>query len=383
MASSSNPKSKKTKTPNPLDLSRLLKNDAQKQEFLANYNQRPLMTPKYGSLAEFEALGCTFPSLIRAQGLHVFVEDHGAYCPDLIRAFYCNLEVKDNVLHSWVKGQSITLTLPELAKCLSIPCVGADLGGRQDCPWADFNKRDFYFSLCRFTEAEISRKRQRSTAASATTRDTLGVGNLTVEYRLLHYFLVYIIYQKGSNYSQVQELDLQMLYGLVNMESINWAFVILYHMLNAKRTSSPLPYAFAITRILKKFKVDFSIELPVHITDKENKIDQASLGKMQIYVAQDGTLRHKDRQLADNEPAQQDPIDPQNVGVPPHFQLIMDELASQRAYMSSRMDTIDARLDIVDSHLAAFDTRMASMDSHFDEITSLLRNLQPRDPASS
>ncbi|KAF1880930.1 hypothetical protein Lal_00022960 [Lupinus albus] len=73
MGSSS--RSKRVRNTNPLDLSRLLKDDEQQKRFLNHYIERPLMTPKYGSLAAFEEQGCHFPSLIRAQGLHVFVED--------------------------------------------------------------------------------------------------------------------------------------------------------------------------------------------------------------------------------------------------------------------------------------------------------------------
>lgn len=366
MASSS--RSKKAKTTNPLDLSRLLKDDDQKQKFLANFIQRPVLTPKYGSLADFESLGCNFPSLIRAQGLHVLVEDHGTYCPDLIRAFYCNLDVKNNVLHSWVKGKTITMTIPELAECLSIPCLGAELGGRQACPWEGFHKREFYFSLCRFSEAEISRKRTRS-----SDRETLGVGNLTIDYRLLHYFLVYVIYQKGGNYGQLQELDLKMMYGCVNMESINWAFVIMYHMLNVTRTNSPLPYAFQITRILKKFHVDFSIELPVQLNDKDNKIDQKILGKMQIYVTPDGTLRHKDSSIDAedpiNEPVIQEPAPHAPEITQPAadaaFQTIMDELLHIRQDVNSGL----AHMNRLDARLASFETRV---NSGFEGLNTLL-----------
>ncbi|KAF1869306.1 hypothetical protein Lal_00018399 [Lupinus albus] len=363
-------RSKRARNTNPLDLSCLLKDDDQQKRFLNHYIEKPVMTPKYGSLAAFEEYGCHFPSLIRAQGLHVFVEDKTPFYIELIRVFYCNLKLENEALYSYVKGKHIALTLTEFGECLSLPSTGAMLGSFIECPWSGFNKREFYFSLRRFSEAEISRKRSRSAAGSS--RETLGVGNLTVENRLLHYFLEYIIFQKGSNYSRVNDFELQLLYGILNMESINWSFVIFQLMINQTAKSGPLPYAFAITRILQKFNVDFTIELKTPFSIKEHRIDLTSLGKMQIVEAPDGSLRHKDQQVEDDAPleapAQPAPLAPQDLGNSPDYQSIMDELAGQRAelinmraYMTTRMDHIDSRLD--------------SMDSRFDEITSLLRNL--------
>ncbi|KAF1876683.1 hypothetical protein Lal_00031491 [Lupinus albus] len=327
-------RSKRARNTNPLDLSRLLKDNEQQKRFLNHYIERPVMTPKYGSLAAFEEQGCHFPSLIRAQGLHVFVEYKTTFYIELIRVFYCNLKLENETLYSYVKGKHIALTLTEFGECLSLPSTGAMLGSFIECPWSGFNKRDIYFSLCRFSEAEISWKRSRFAVGSS--RETLGVGNLTVENRLLHYFLEYVIFQKGSNYSQVNDFELQLLYGILNME---------------------------------KLETPFSI--------KEHRIDLTSLGKMQIVEAPDGSLRHKDHQVEDDAlleaPAQPAPPAPQDLGNSPYYQSIMDELAGQReelvnmrAYMTTRMDHIDSRMD--------------SMDSRFDKITSLLRNLQPHDP---
>ncbi|KAF1883325.1 hypothetical protein Lal_00015118 [Lupinus albus] len=309
-------RSKRAQNTNPLDLSRLLKDDEQQKRFLNHYIERPIMTPKYGSLAAFKEQDCHFPSLIRAQGLHVFVEDKTSFYIELIRVFYCNLKLENETLYSYVKGKHIALTLTEFGECLSLPSTSAMLGSFIECPWSGFNKREFYFSLCRFSEAEISRKRSRSAAGSS--RETLGVGNLTIDNHLLHYFLEYVIFQKGSNYSQVNDFELQILYGILNMESINWSFVIFQLMINKTTKSGPLPYAFAITRILQKFNVDFTVELETPFSIKEHRIDLKSLGKMQIVEAPDSSLRHKDQQVEDDAPlevpAQPAPPAPQDLG---------------------------------------------------------------------
>ncbi|KAF1864768.1 hypothetical protein Lal_00039940 [Lupinus albus] len=71
------------------------------------------------------------------------------------------------------KGKHFALTLTEFGECLSLPSTGVMLGSFIECPWSGFNKREFYFSHCRFFEAEISRKRSGSAAGSS--RETLGL----------------------------------------------------------------------------------------------------------------------------------------------------------------------------------------------------------------
>ncbi|KAF1896252.1 hypothetical protein Lal_00018531 [Lupinus albus] len=144
-------RSNRARNTNPLDPSRLLKDDEQQKWFLNHYIERPVMTPKYGSLAAFEEQGCHFPSLIRAQGLHVFVEDKTPFYIELIRVFYCNLKLKTKLYTPMSKANKLSLHILNLAN------------------------------------AEISWKRSRSAAGSS--RETLGVGNFIVENHLLHYFL--------------------------------------------------------------------------------------------------------------------------------------------------------------------------------------------------
>ncbi|KAF1859034.1 hypothetical protein Lal_00000858 [Lupinus albus] len=228
------------------------------------------MTPKYGSLAAFEEPGCHFPYLIRAQGLH---KTKTLFYIELIRVFYCNLKLENETLYSYVKGKHIALTLTEFGECLSLPSTGAMLGSFIECPWRGFNKRDFYFSLCRFSEAEISRKRSR-----------FAVGSLAK--LLVRKSPIALLSGKGSNYSQVNDFELQLLYGILNMESINWSFVIFQLMLNQTTKSGPLPYAFAITRILQKFNMDFSMSWRLHFPSRNIKLISHLWGKCKLWWLQ-------------------------------------------------------------------------------------------------
>lgn len=353
MASTS--RSKKATVSNPINLSVLLKDDTQRKRFLHRYLERPILAPKYGYLSAFENAGCSFTGLIRDQALHVFVEDKSNFYPELIRAFYCNLEIKDGVLTSWVKGKSIVMTLSEFALCLNLPSTGVELGPLLECPWEDFVKKDYYLSLCRFSEAEITRKRQRT--SSSSKRDSFGAGNLTVENRLLHYFLVYSIYPRSFNHATATEFDLEMMYAFMHKESVNWAFIVMMHMAEQKTLTGSLPYAFAITRILNHFRVDLSNEFKVEITIKDNRLDLTSLGRMQIKVCDDGVLRWHDEVVeVDDEPVAQ-PAAAQDVGdVPPGMQMFLDELrglrqevntgfASVHSRIVTGMDTLNNRLD--------------------------------------
>ncbi|KAF1888962.1 hypothetical protein Lal_00039561 [Lupinus albus] len=61
---------------------------------------------------------------------------------------------------------------------------------------------------------EIERRKQQSLGETIKNRDILSVGYLTLEDRLLHYFLTYVILPKFSNHSQISDIKLQLMYAI-------------------------------------------------------------------------------------------------------------------------------------------------------------------------
>ncbi|KAF1864630.1 hypothetical protein Lal_00039262 [Lupinus albus] len=124
MASSSKrPRSSKSKQgestskSNPLNLTRLLANDAQRKVFQENFHGRAIFTPKYGDITGFGLV----------------------------------------------------------------------------CEWDDYDRKKFYLSICRISKEEIERRKQQSLGETVKNRDILSARYLTLEDRLIQYFLTYVI----------------------------------------------------------------------------------------------------------------------------------------------------------------------------------------------
>lgn len=323
--------------PNPLDLSRLLANADQRTRF-QQFIGRKLITPKYVSLIAFA--GFNFPSLLESQEVKPLAIDSGKYYPDLVRVFYCNLEAKGSGLTSWVKGVPIKLSLKQVGEFLDIPFEGEKIHTDFLCDWEEYDKRDFYLSMCRYDEAEIAQKRQRSGAASSA-RNILSVGHLNVDDRLLHYVLCYVLVPKASNYSQINDFEMQILYAIKNNKPINWAYLVVNHMLSLKKRSTSLPFARQISRLLECCNVDTNNEVSLEMTPAENEIHMDILPKMGInWDAAEHVYKHRSDML--QPPAQEDE-EPQDGEVT--NQMIWNELRSVRGYMTERFDQLSARLD--------------------------------------
>ncbi|KAF1896082.1 hypothetical protein Lal_00042344 [Lupinus albus] len=72
---------------------------------------RPIFAPNYGNVCNFELDDFYFPTLLRQQNLFAFCEESNAYYPELVRVFYCNLNLRKNRLTSLVKGKEIVLDI--------------------------------------------------------------------------------------------------------------------------------------------------------------------------------------------------------------------------------------------------------------------------------
>ncbi|KAF1866167.1 hypothetical protein Lal_00031471 [Lupinus albus] len=72
-------------------------------------------------------------------------------------------------------------------------------------------KKEFYYSMCRFSKEEIDLRKQMVLGETVKNRHILAVGNLNLKDRLLHYFLSYVIMPKFSNHSQINDIELQLI----------------------------------------------------------------------------------------------------------------------------------------------------------------------------
>ncbi|KAF1869404.1 hypothetical protein Lal_00045267 [Lupinus albus] len=252
MASSSKrPRSSKSKQgestskSNPLNLTRLLANDAQRKVFEENFHGRAIFTPKYGNIGNFEFEDFLFPYLLRQQKLLTFAA----------------------------------------------------------------KRTIFILSLFAISKEEIKRRKQQSLGETVKNRDILSAGYLTLEDRLIHYFLSYVILPKFSNQSQISDIELQLMYAIKFNIKINWNKMIMNQLWHVLGSQSLLPYAIFITKILEHFGVSLEGETKVTLNLRERKVDIKVVHKMGFVIdpVTRRTYKHRiDRQLA--PPDEPEPI---------------------------------------------------------------------------
>ncbi|KAF1896156.1 hypothetical protein Lal_00027229 [Lupinus albus] len=316
MASSSKrPRSSKSKhgestsKSNPLNLTRLLANDAQRKVFEENFYGRAIFTPKYGNIGNFEFEDFLFPYLLRQQKLFDFCCEANDIYPELVRVFYCNMNFRKNLMTSHVKGKDIVLDMKTFSSiCCDIPMIGDITGFGLVCEWDDYDRKKFYLFICRISKEEIERRKQQSLGETVKNRDILSAGYLTLEDRLIHYFLSYVILPKFSNHSQISDIELQLMYAIKFNIKINWTKMIMNQMWHAHGSQSPFPYAIFITKILEHFGVPLEGETKVALNFCESKVDIEVVHKMGFVT--DPVTRRTYKHRTDRHPAPTDEPEP-------------------------------------------------------------------------
>ncbi|KAF1894621.1 hypothetical protein Lal_00033679 [Lupinus albus] len=381
MASSSKrPRSSKSKQgestskSNPLNLMMLLANDAQRKVFEENFHGRAIFTPKYGNIENFEFEDFLFPYLLRQQKLFDFCCEANDIYPELVRVFYCNMNFRKNLMTSHVKGKDIVLDMKTFSSiCCDIPMTGDITSLGLVCEWDDYGRKKFYLSICRISKEEIERKKQHSLGETLKNSDILYAGYLTLEDRLIHYFLTYVVLPKFSNHSQISVIELQLMYVIKFNIKINWTKMIMQQMWHVRGSQSPLPYDIFITKILEHFGVSLDGETKVALNFRESKVDIEVIHNMGFVIdpVTRRTYKHRtDRQPAPaNEPEPTaEPNQPEShaqsssSAAIPTNQMIMDELVSLRGYITTRMDAFDTHSQQIHYELHRLSSRLSNMD---------------------
>ncbi|KAF1865674.1 hypothetical protein Lal_00013853, partial [Lupinus albus] len=109
-------------------------------------------------------------------------------------------------------------------------------------------------------------------------------GSLSVENRLLHYIIAYILVQRNTNHAQPTVNDLRFMYAVKNNVMINWPEEILKIMNSVSLSQSKLlPYSIFISRIVDYLRIDVSDTIIVEYTDKDHLVGESLIHKMGIY----------------------------------------------------------------------------------------------------
>ncbi|KAF1898742.1 hypothetical protein Lal_00044181 [Lupinus albus] len=171
----------------------------------------------------------------------------GQVYPALVWEFYANFRYKDGKYWSMISGNLFELNDEIFMNVGGLSSSGYSIG---DCSWGQLTK----------------------------------AGSLSVENRLLHYIIAYILVQRNTNHAQPTVNDLRFMYAVKNNVMINWPEEILKIMNSVSLSQSKLlPYSIFISRIVDYLRIDVSDTIIVEYTDKDHLVGESLIHKMGIY----------------------------------------------------------------------------------------------------
>ncbi|KAF1877011.1 hypothetical protein Lal_00040498 [Lupinus albus] len=213
---------------------------------MAKFQGRKPTYIRYVDLTWLAEQNFSFPHDMEAQGTIQFMELKGQVYPALVREFYANFRYKDGKYWSMISGNLFELNDEIFMNVGGLSSSGYSIG---DCSWVkeNFDPTEVYKSFLRGPHLYIQGQLTKA-------------GSLSVENRLLHYIIAYILVQRNTNHAQPTVNDLCFMYAVKNNVMINWPEEILKIMNSVSLSQSKLlPYSIFISRIVDYLRIDVSI----------------------------------------------------------------------------------------------------------------------------
>ncbi|KAF1886019.1 hypothetical protein Lal_00021299 [Lupinus albus] len=110
------------------------------------------------------------------------------------------------------------------------------------------------------------------------------IGSLTVENRLLHYVIAYMLVQRNTNHAQPKTNDLKMIFAIKQGKLVNWPTKILKVMSGIATSSSRLlAYEIFISRVIDHMEID-TLDVEIKLTNThDHQLGEYLIHKMGIY----------------------------------------------------------------------------------------------------
>lgn len=100
---------------------------------------------------------------------------------------------------------------------------------------------------------------------------------------------------KHSNHSRINDTEMQIIYVVKNKLQVNWAYIIMHHMVHQKKLFDGLPYARLITKVLEFYQIDLHGKSRFKMNAKEHEINIGTTNKnMGIFKDKDCIFKHRD-----------------------------------------------------------------------------------------
>lgn len=171
--------------------------------------------------AEMKERDFAFQKILEDHKLTKFVELSNNYFDQLVRCFYCNMNVHKGILKSTLYGKKITITPALWKEVLDVEYKGITLSTNSN----EFASYDKFTAIQEMLREGVS-------------YDGIGrllMGKLKVESRMLHYVVAKIISARLGNYARVNDDDVLLMWALYHHKGINWSAFFISRMEKASK----------------------------------------------------------------------------------------------------------------------------------------------------
>lgn len=148
------------------------------------------MGVKYVRLEFYRYYGFQFPDLFWTQSITHLVEQKGCIYLDLIKVFYYNLNYRDGIVTTKIKGTLVILDTDIWTNVAQLTIRDDVVKVHLGVP--DFNRLLTFQSFLRNPQQQTNRRQ-------------LLVGGFKVKERMIHYLIVWILCPRATNHAQCFE----------------------------------------------------------------------------------------------------------------------------------------------------------------------------------
>ncbi|KAI5395887.1 hypothetical protein KIW84_062174 [Lathyrus oleraceus] len=96
---------------------------------------------------------------------------------------------------------------------------------------------------------------------------------------MLHYIICHVLLPKDSNLSQINDLEMQVIFVVKNKIKVNWLPTMLYHLKQLLTLKTRLLYGHLISRILESTDMVIGREPFIVMTTTANEINEVTIMK--------------------------------------------------------------------------------------------------------
>ena len=207
---------------------------------------RPLCESKSFDFEDMKSRKIMLDKVMNCIGWKTFCELDEVIYPSLVQKFYSSAKILEghDIILCEMNQTQVIITTDVLAKVFNLPNSGVNLYGKRWYVKAKVNRN-----------AVINKVFQNVKPAK-----DFPVTSLKNEFKILHNLCAHSLLPRSRNRYRVNDNDLMILHHLSSGQRVNLPYVIIRHMTAALKDTSGnggLPYAMALTKIFKEFKLSF------------------------------------------------------------------------------------------------------------------------------